>query len=392
LPRTITAHAAQKAIREEDLDGWLFYNFSHRDGLTDELLGLDRLGVSTRPWYYVIPSKGECLKIVSSLEPHALDSLPGMVLNYDGFNSLSGIFRRFSGCNIAALYDPYLPTLSTLPASQKDILADAGINVVSASNLLTSLIASLTKADFQSHERAARALYAIAEECWQVLRNSIAEGKTATESDITELILGAFERVGLITSSRPIVAFGPNSGDPHYELTGRGRELQIGDVIQLDLWAKERDGIYADISQAGYYGPGIPPGVSEAFKAVTDARDAAIDALTSHFGEGSPISGADIDALTRSILSSRGFTGWIRHRTGHGIDTDCHGSGVNLDSIEFPDSRLIREGSLFSVEPGVYCNDFGFRSEVNVYVLGNKPIVSGTREPQRSLIHLEGVI
>jgi hypothetical protein len=32
----------QEAIRGESLDGWLFWNFHHRDRLSDELLGLSQ--------------------------------------------------------------------------------------------------------------------------------------------------------------------------------------------------------------------------------------------------------------------------------------------------------------------------------------------------------------
>jgi Xaa-Pro aminopeptidase len=76
----------------------------------------------------------------------------------------------------------------------------------------------------------------------------------------------------------------------------------------------------------------------------------------------------------------------LRHRTGHGIDQEVHGFGVNLDSVEFPDSRLLLEGSCFSVEPGVYLDEFGMRSEINVYISGGKPVVSG-KNPQFELLH-----
>jgi Xaa-Pro aminopeptidase len=54
--------------------------------------------------------------------------------------------------------------------------------------------------------------------------------------------------------------------------------------------------------------------------------------------------------------------------------------------VEFPDSRLLLEGSCFSVEPGVYLDEFGMRSEINVYISGGKPVVSG-KNPQFELLH-----
>jgi hypothetical protein len=60
-----------------------------------------------------------------------------------------------------------------------------------------------------------------------------------------------------------------------------------------------------------------------------------------------------------------------------------------MDSVEFPDTRLILEGSCFSLEPGLYFGagraggkfkggiSFGMRTEIDVYVLDGKPVVSG---------------
>ncbi len=56
------------------------------------------------------------------------------------------------------------------------------------------------------------------------------------------------------------------------------------------------------------------------------------------------------------------------HRTGHSIGTEVHGTGANMDNLETHDERRILPGALFSVEPGIYLEDFGVRSEVNVFV------------------------
>jgi len=92
-----------------------------------------------------------------------------------------------------------------------------------------------------------------------------------------------------------------------------------------------------------------------------------------------------VDAHVKSILAGAGYGGAVRHRTGHGIDTSVHGSGVNMDSVEFPDERLLLEGSCFSVEPGIYFAEYGMRTEINVVITGAQPVVTG-QEPQRELL------
>ena len=86
-----------------------------------------------------------------------------------------------------------------------------------------------------------------------------------------------------------------------------------------------------------------------------------------------------VDQKTRELLTARGRGGALKHRTGHGIDRDCHGSGVNIDGVEFPDHRLLLDGSCFSLEPGIYFSDFGLRTEIDVYISGGKPVISGQK-------------
>jgi hypothetical protein len=40
-------------------------------------------------------------------------------------------------------------------------------------------------------------------------------------------------------------------------------------------------------------------------------------------------------------------------------------------NLETNDERLVSRRTCFSIEPGTYFDDFGVRSEVNVYVDGN---------------------
>ena len=72
------------------------------------------------------------------------------------------------------------------------------------------------------------------------------------------------------------------------------------------------------------------------------------------------------------------------HRTGHSIGREVHGNGVHLDNFETRDERRLLEGTLVSVEPGVYFEDFGVRTEVNLLIDQNAAVV--TAEPiQREL-------
>ena len=386
----------QTAIREERLDGWLFYNLAHRDALTDSLLSLGTGAVSTRPWLYLVPAEGTPVKIVPSLETHVLDSLPGTPRVYAGMESLKSTLSDFSGLRCAILSDPALPLLSTFPAAIRDMAVQCGIETTSASVLIQRVRGLLDAGGIASHEKAADILYAIVHEAWALVQDCFSSKKTVDEGTVQDFMLRRISGSGLITTSPPIVAAGPNSGNPHYEVPGpseagtkgtRGRRFEPGDVIQFDIWAKCPDGIFADISWAGYFGFEAPETVRESFSLVVRARDLVCESVRKALSEGRSPTGAELDRLARSFLLDHAPESALRHRTGHGIDTACHGSGVNLDSVEFPDTRLILEGSCFSVEPGLYFPDYGFRSEINVYISGGKAVVSGG-ETQTELLKL----
>jgi len=311
-------------------------------------------------------------------------------------DSLRSALSAFSGRRFAILSDQALPLLSTFPAGIRDMAAGCGIEPASASVLVQRIQGLLDTAGIESHERAARILYGIVHEAWDLVREAFSTSAPIDEGTVQDFMLGRISERGLVTSSPPIVAAGPDSGNPHYEVPGmpgsdnkraRGRRFEPGDVIQFDIWAKCPDGIFADISWAGYCGVEPPSAVRERFSLVLRARDLVCESVRESLSAGRSPTGAELDGLARSFLLANAPESAIRHRTGHGIDTACHGSGVNLDSVEFPDTRPVIEGSCFSVEPGLYFPDYGFRSEINVYIRGGKAIISGG-ETQTGLLTL----
>ena len=187
------------------------------------------------------------------------------------------------------------------------------------------------------------------------------------------LIAGA----GLVSDGPVLAAAGEASADPHYESAGRGRRLARGEVLQLDLWAREpgERAVFADISWVGVLAPRPDADQERVFEAVVAARDAALAAIAA--GPAAGIAGADVDRVARDEIAARGFAAGLRHRTGHSIGTRVHGYGVNLDGIEFPDRRRLREGSCFSIEPGIYLERFGMRTEIDAIVRGGRPEVTG---------------
>ena len=72
------------------------------------------------------------------------------------------------------------------------------------------------------------------------------------------------------------------------------------------------------------------------------------------------------------------------HRTGHSIGQEIHGAGANMDNFETHDERRIIPGLCFSIEPGIYLEDFGVRSEIDMFV--DEASASVTGEMQDALV------
>ena len=70
----------QDALRQERLDGWLFFDHHERDPLAYRILGFAPPRHVSRRWYYFIPAEGAPRGLVHRVEATMLDALPGEVL------------------------------------------------------------------------------------------------------------------------------------------------------------------------------------------------------------------------------------------------------------------------------------------------------------------------
>ena len=179
-------------------------------------------------------------------------------------------------------------------------------------------------------------------------------------------------------SHPPNVSFGANAANPHYEpIADQPVPITAGQTLLIDLWATEPGGVHAD--QTWMASVGTPTERAQSiWRAVRDARDAALELLTAKATSRTPVRGADVDDAARRVIVEWGFGEFFTHRTGHSIDArDLHGSGPNLDNLETREERLIFPGIGFSVEPGIYiAGEIGMRSEVNCCFLDGELVVT----------------
>lgn len=370
----------QDSLQQEGVEGWLFCDFRGSDPLAYRILGLDPTQISTRRWYYLIPASGEPIGIVSSVEPHRLDSLPGQKRVFLSWQQLHGCLTEIlRGIRRAAMqYSPgnAIPYVSRVDAGTIELVRQCGVEVVSSANLVQRFEAVWTPDQWQSHLRAARVVRETVDATFAYIRQE----PEVTEYTAQQFILARFKAHGLTTNHPPIVAINAHSADPHFEPTPTdSTPIRPGDFVLIDLWAKEADGVYADYTWTGFMGNQIPSRYQEIFAVVRDARDAAIAFVQERIQREQSFYGYEVDAVARKVITEAGYSNYFVHRTGHSIGEEVHGNGANMDGLETQDERRVLPGTCFSIEPGIYlAGEFGVRSEVNVYVTEREAIVTGT--------------
>jgi Xaa-Pro aminopeptidase len=380
----------QEALRREKLDGWLFFDHHERDPLAYAVLGFRPTRHVTRRWYYFIPAHGEPLALVHRVESHVLDTLPGDKLPYSSWQEqhaqlavlLKGAKR------IAMQYSARcaVPYVAMVDAGTVELVREIGPEVASSAELVQEFQACLTEAQFESHKQAGVLVDQIRADAFRFIGERLPHG--IDELTVKNWFREQFAAAGLMTDSGPIVAVNAHAGDPHYEpMPETSVPIRPGDLVLLDMWARfEKPGsAYYDITWTGVCGPPSDR-VRKVFEIVRDARDAAVARVTEAIATHQDIRGFEVDDAARALITARGFGDRFVHRTGHSIAEEVHGTGANMDNLETHDDRRILPGALFSVEPGIYLEDFGIRSEVNVFIRPGNAFVTG--EIQRELIEI----
>jgi Xaa-Pro aminopeptidase len=382
--------AIQLALRSTGLDGWLLYDFHGSNPIAGKLTGVaGGPHMTTRRWYYLIPAQGQPRGLVHAIERANLDHLPGEKRVYAGREQLeSELTWLVAGLGRVAMeYSPMcaIPYLSRVDAGTAEAIRARGVEILSSGDLVQQFEAVWSPAQLESHQVASRALYRIKDRAFDEAAAALRAGREITEYDLQQRMAGWFEDEGLVSDSAPVVAIGGNAGNPHYlPMAGRSRPIVRDEVLLLDLWGKTRgpDDVFADITWVGVTANRAPADVTAAFQAVADARDAAVALAADAARQGRELRGWEVDRASRAVLQDRGFGDRILHRTGHSLGESVHGNGVHLDDYETHDDRRILPGTGFTVEPGVYFDTFGIRSEINVYRSERDAVVTGPRQTE----------
>ena len=380
--------AIRDALVAEGVDGWLLYDFHGSNPIAQQLAGLNGSGhMTSRRWYYLIPVIGEPRALVHAIEKHNLDHLPGTKAVYAGRQQLdTGLTRLLDGMRRVAMeYSPEcaIPYISRIDAGTAEAIRHRGVEIVSSGDLVQQFEATWTPAQLASHEAASDALYRIKDRAFESAAAALAAGRPQTEYDLQQEMVRWFEDEGLVSDSAPVVAVGSHAGNPHYLPSVEDSKAIVADeVLLLDLWGKKRDpgAVFADITWVAMTAARVPAEPARAFGAIAAARDSAVRLVEEAAAANRDLRGWEVDRAARQVLEQEGFGDRILHRTGHSLGENVHGNGTHLDDYETHDDRRLLPRTGFTIEPGLYFESFGVRTEINVYRGEHEARVTGPRQ------------
>ena len=407
----------RRAIADAGVDGWLLFDFQGCNPIAAGLLGLE--GMVTRRIFVWIPRDGAPSALGHAIEPGPSRTWPAAWPRamYSSWRELeAAVGGMVKGRRIAMEYSPgdAVPYLDRVPAGVLEMVRAAGAReIVSSGALVTRFVASWTPAHVASHRRAAATIRQIALDAFALAGQRARTAQPIAEHELMAWMLERFARAGLSTDHGPNVSAGANAANPHYEPSAEHpRAIVQGDVLLIDLWAREtaegadetkvgvsadqtKVGVSADQTKVGVWADQTwmatvgPPSAraQEIWRAIRDARNAAIQKVRDDVAAGRPLRGGDVDDVARAVIASRGLGQYFTHRTGHSIDPrSLHGAGPHLDNLETREERLLVPGVGFSIEPGVYVpGEIGMRTEVNAYIEQGRAVITPD-EYQRELI------
>jgi hypothetical protein len=150
--------AIRAALRAARVDGWLLCDFRNRDFLAYRVVGLHPQKLNTRRWYYFIPAKGQPWKLVSAVERHVLDALPGSRTLYTSWEELhAGIGSLLGAKKTIAMQYCRATTCPHLAVDAGTIELITGPATPSSSaDLVQMFVSVIDEEGYRLHKEAAR--------------------------------------------------------------------------------------------------------------------------------------------------------------------------------------------------------------------------------------------
>ncbi|MGG3450143.1 M24 family metallopeptidase [Domibacillus aminovorans] len=168
----------------------------------------------------------------------------------------------------------------------------------------------------------------------------------AREIDVSNELEFFMRKCGATSSSFDIiVASGVRSALPHG--VASDKTIESGDFVTLDFGAFYK-GYASDITRTVAVGEPSAQ-LKEIYEIVLEAQMAAVNQIRPG------MTGKEADAVTRDIITSKGYGDAFGHSTGHGLGLEIHES----PTLSVRNDKPLAAGMVVTVEPGIYLPGIG---------------------------------
>jgi Xaa-Pro aminopeptidase len=196
-----------------------------------------------------------------------------------------------------------------------------------------------------------------------------------TEVQVAWMLEAAMRERGAEGVSFPvIVAAGRNAARPHAQ--AGDQMLGTGQPIVIDMGARYQ-GYHADLTRTVVLGTPDDK-FWHIYQLVLDAQQHAIANIRPG------MQGNEADALARDRLGAAGYSEAFGHSLGHGVGLNIHEGPSMSQSNE----RELQAGSVFSVEPGIYLEDWGGVRIEDLVLLGDEGCTVLSQSPKEPLLRV----
>lgn len=194
------------------------------------------------------------------------------------------------------------------------------------------------------------------------------QGEGKTEIELNFIAAQIFRKNFGDLSFNPIFAINENAAKAHALPTSK--KLKKGDLVLLDAGGKFKR-YCSDRTRTAFFDENFNftklqnfknEFINKIYQIVLQSQTKAIKAIKPG------VKAFQIDKIARDVIAKSGYEKYFFHSTGHGVGIDIH----ELPRISKSDETILKEGMVFSVEPGIYIKDkFGIRIEDVVLVTKN---------------------
>ncbi len=202
-----------------------------------------------------------------------------------------------------------------------------------------------------------------ADNALKVIYEMIDSDKIYSEYDYYEALIKAMKENGALSLSfKPIVAVGANTSIIHYTNPSKDKYLKDGCFLLVDYGGYYEGGLATDTTRT--FIKGIP--TDEQKRAYTAVLKAFLNAYYNKYNKKS--SYFNIDKIARETIEKSLPAEYpFAHSTGHGVGISVHENPPRVSSSDAGKTKIL-ENTVFSIEPGVYKENWGgIRLENTVY-------------------------